>query len=81
MRGTIEMTVEEFVKANDYLGEEYKKAIKNCDTYIRDTIGGWVGLVPDVGNYFALGGTATKLIASKYGLANYKSINYGIKIV
>jgi len=79
MRGTIEMSRKEWKTAFDYLLKEYKKAIKNCDTYKRDSM---IGL--ELRNYtddvFCVGICATKLLVDKYKLKNYKDVNYAIII-
>ena len=78
MRGTIEMTQKEYAKAFLFLRAKYHKAVKNCDTYVRDSLSS-LDMFRGTG-YISLGVCATSLIAKKYGLKNYKDINYGIKI-
>lgn len=79
MRGTIEMTHKEYVKAYLWLWGQYQKAIKNVETYKRDGLSS----LHDIENetLFCLGVTATSLLAKKYHLKGYKDQNYGIKIV
>jgi hypothetical protein len=78
MRGTIEMTPQEWTKTYLWLWGQYQKAIKSIDTYKRDSLS---SLKRDKGLLFSIGVLATSLVAKKYGLKNYKDINYGIKIV
>jgi len=77
MRGTIEMTAKEWTKTYLWLWEQYQKAITDIDTYKRDNLS---SLKNETGRIFCLGITATKLIAKKYKLNNYKDQNYAIKI-
>ena len=78
MRGTIEMTPQEWTKAYLWLWGQYQKAIKSVDTYKRDSLS---SLKREKGRLFSIGVLATSLLAKKYGLKNYKNINYGIKII
>lgn len=85
MRGIIEMTTKEYKNCLDYLKKEDQKAVKKIDTYTRDSLSfmqhysGKVYETPK--SIISVGVHATSLIAKKYGLKNYKDINYGIKIV
>jgi len=78
MRGTIEMSPKEWENSYLYLSEQYKKAVKNTETYTRDSLS---SLKKDKGLLFSVGVLATKLLAIKYKLKNYKDQNYGIKII
>jgi len=77
MRGTIQMTHNEYDKVYDYLSKEKTKAIKNVDTYKRDSL---YSLKKETKRMFSVGVCATKLIVDKYGLKNYKDVNYGIHV-
>ena len=79
MRGTIEMTSDEYDQVYAYLKETYNQAVKNCDTYVRDSLSSlkyFMGI-----GYISLGVCATKLIVNKYHLESYKDQNYGIKVL
>jgi hypothetical protein len=80
MRGTIEMTREEYANAFQWLCRMYEKAVKECNTYVRDGLSSLL-LQKDTQIFFSLGVTATKMIAKKYGLKNYKDVNYCIRII
>lgn len=78
MHGTIEMTMEEYYKAFIFLRNKYHKAVKNLETYTRDSL---AGLDYERNKkLFSLGVTATSLIATRYHLKGYKNQNYGIQI-
>jgi hypothetical protein len=78
MRGTITMTSKEWQKAYLWLWGQYQKAIKDIDTYKRDSL---ASLKKDSGQVFSIGITATSLLAKRYKLSNYKNQNYAIKII
>lgn len=78
MRGTIEMTPQEWTKAYLWLWGQYQKAIKDIDTYKRDSLS---SLKRDKGLLFSIGVLATSLLAKKYHLKGYKDQNYGIKLI
>jgi len=78
MRGTIKMTAKEWQIAYLWLWGQYKKAVKNIDTYKRDSLS---SLNKEKGRLFCLGVCATGLIANKHHLNNYKDQNYGIRII
>jgi len=78
MHGTIEMTPKEWQKSYLYLWDQWQKAIKDIDTYKRDSLS---SLKKDKGLLFSVGVLATSLLVNKYHLNGYKSRNYGIKIV
>ena len=77
MRGTIEMTPQEWTRAYLWLWDQYQKAVKDIETYKRDSLS---SLKRENGRLFSIGVLATRLIAKKYGLQNYKDQNYGIKL-
>jgi len=79
MRGTISMTQEEWGKAYIFLKKRYSKAKKNCETYTRDSLYNIIKEEPK-DKVFNIGIYATRLIVEKYGLKNYKDVNYGIRI-
>jgi hypothetical protein len=83
MRGTITMTRVEFANASRYLDQEYKKAKRNCNTYVRDCLGVTTHeITRDFKDTLrCLGVCATQLLANKYHLKGYKDQNYGIKII
>lgn len=78
MRGTIEMTPKEWLKAYMYLWGQWQKAIKDIDTYKRD---GLSSLDTKKEQLFSIGVSATSLLVKKYHLKGYKNQNYGIKII
>ena len=83
MRGTIEMTKQEFKEAKIFLLNQYNKAVLEVDTYTRDSLSNLVNtgkIHREQPEYSSWGVCATKLIAEKYSLKNYKSQNHGIKI-
>ena len=82
MRGTITMTRAEFQNAMEVLQRRLNRAIKECDTYIRDGLmsKSWI-VEPKAKSLFSLGVVATKLIANQYGLKNHRKQNYGIQIL
>ena len=80
MRGTIEMTPKEWTKSYLYLCGQWQKAIKNIDTYKRDSLSSII-LKSDKGQLFSIGVFATSLFAKRYHLKVYKDQNYGIKII
>lgn len=82
MRGTITMSHKEYKKAYLWLWGQYQKAIKDIDTYKRDSLSSLKGK-EEIGNMrmFDWGVTATRLLSNKYRLKGYKDQNYGIKII
>jgi hypothetical protein len=83
IHGTIEMTEKELQKVFKYLTKEYEKAIKKCNTSIRDglaTLKNKKYTHQNI-NHFSIGITATKLLFKKYNLPRYKDQNYAIKII
>ena len=74
VRGSIKMTFEEFLEAEKYLKKEYQKAVKDCNTYIRDNLC-YTKLLPEHGNV-VMGVTATELVFKRYKLPRYKQQNY-----
>lgn len=77
MRGTIEMTSQEWQKCYLWLWGQYQKAIKDIETYKRDSL---ASLKKDKGRIFCIGVLATQLIVKKYKLKNYRDVNYAIII-
>jgi len=78
MRGTIEMTAKEWQKSYLWLWGQYQKAIKDIETYKRDSLS---SLKKEQGKVFCIGVLATSLLAKKYKLVRYnKGINYAIII-
>lgn len=84
MNGTIIMSRDEWNDAISYLLKAYKRAERDYDTYIRDSL-------DHINNYalkrhghlkrLSLGVVATKLIAYRYGLkSRYKDQNYVIEV-
>lgn len=84
IRGTITMSSTDYKKTLDYLKKVYLKALKDCDTYKRDSLSfmqHYTGKIYETPkSIISLGICATKLIVGRYKLKNYKDINYGIKI-
>jgi hypothetical protein len=93
MYGTIKMNLGEFTDALFYLEDEYKRAKRQTNTYIRDglshlfnyTLSQWAkrkaeNRYPDCNNCVCLGMTATELLFKKYNLPRYKRHNYLIVI-
>lgn len=82
MDGTIQMTSKEFQSVMEFLQKKLNQAIKNCDTYVRDSLmsKSWI-VEPTVKSFFSLGVVATKLIANEYNLKNHRKQNYGIQII
>ena len=71
MRGTISMSKDEWKEVLMFLEKEYKKAVKNCDTYIRDSLWNFEKRFENKGKkIFCLGITATQLLVNKYNLQN-----------
>lgn len=81
MRGTISMTDGEFFTAIKYLQAEYQKAVKNLDTYKRDSLSKLSSIHIDMKQTLCIGVEATRLLALKYHLKGYKDQNYGIEII
>ena len=82
MSGTITMSQKEYKKVYEFLMATRDKAILKIDTYTRDSLENIKHFQnKTVGDLFSFGVVATKLIAEKYGLKNYKKQNYGIKII
>lgn len=77
MRGTIEMTPQEWREAYSFLQKKYKQAAQKTDTYPRDSL---ASIRKNSGLLFSVGVPATQLLFKKYKLKNYKNQNYGIKI-
>lgn len=81
IRGTITMTRKESEAVTCMLTNEYQKALKSCDTYTRDALGGKITSIRDKdATLLCLGVCATKLIVDRYNLKNYKDVNYCLKI-
>ena len=78
IKGTIYMSQKEWTKSYLWLRSQYQKAIKDIETYKRDSLS---SLKKDKGLLFSIGVLATSLLAKKYQLKGYKDQNYGIKIV
>lgn len=84
MRGTISMTIDEYKQSMRFLASERKRAIKKCDTAIRDGLAfvkGFAYVYSHPSEPISLGVTATKLITKHFGLKNYKDQNYAIKVI
>lgn len=79
MNGTITMTYKEYVKVMKYLTETYEEAVKEVNTFVRDSL--THAIIPQHKDLFSFGVLATKLIAIHYHLKGYKSQNYGIQIL
>ena len=77
MRGTIEMTAKEWQKSYLWLWGQYQKAVKDIETYKRDSLS---SLKKEQGRIFCIGVEATRLLVKKYKLKNYKDVNYAIII-
>lgn len=83
MNGTLYMSKKEWNRVVKYLGGQYKKAVKNSDTYIRDGLGhalSWNIPKHSGEKSFCIGVTATELIFKHYNLPRYKRQNYQIII-
>lgn len=74
IHGTIYMNWNEYGQAEKMLTREYKKAIKNIDTYTRDNLH-YVRFIDDNG-LVNMGVTATRLIFKHFKLPRYKDQNY-----
>jgi hypothetical protein len=82
MRGTITMTPKEWTEAYKWLKQIYFTAIKQIDTYKRDSLSHlFTGNFDNSQKLFSIGVEATRLIANKYKLDRYRAINYGIHIL
>ena len=85
MHGTIEMTMQEWADVEKYLRNEYKKALKKCDTYKRDVLMPIFGqkhfLAVSWNERFCIGVTATTLFCYHFAVVGYKTDrNYQIII-
>ena len=74
VRGTITMSEQEFYQVEKYLKARYIKAVKDCETSIRDGLK-YTKLLPK-SKKVVMGVTATRLIFEKFNLPRYKEVNY-----
>jgi hypothetical protein len=79
MWGTIYMTTKEWTKCYLWLWSQWQKAIKDIETYKRDSLSS-LNKNENL-KWFCIGVEATRLLAEKNNLKNYKNQNYGIKII
>jgi len=84
MRGTIEMSAEEWEECSLYLKKRLEKATKNIETYVRDGLNTtkhfWSDTKKKKKDMFCVGVMATRIIVKQYNLKNYKDVNYAIII-
>lgn len=84
MNGTIIMSRDEWNDAIAYLLKAYKRAERDYNTYIRDSLShvfNWTLKKHKPIKRLCLGVVATKLIAYRYGLkSRYKNQNYVIEV-
>jgi len=85
MRGTIQINDKENNVIVAFLLNAKAKAIKNNDTYIRDSLGGQLSFSKNR-KYFSIGVTATKLVLREFEKSilprsfRYKQQNYAFTI-
>ena len=81
MKGVIYLTPDEWEKASQHLKKEYQKAVKNIETYKRDSLGYAIKQTAIKNKPFSVGVVGTFEIVKKYNLLDkYKAQNYALII-
>lgn len=88
MRGSIQMSIEEWKAVKAWLKVRYQHAIDNSESYQMERLINTINYNVPIGDraikqneLFCLGAEATRLMFQAFGLPRYKRQNYSIKVI